>query len=119
MNRNTIDYIALGKQVRRHRKSKGISQTELAERVKISPQHLSHIETGRTRASLPVVVEIANALEIDANTLLWADLKAVRTQCQCSRIESMVMKWAQKKDKSITQILNFIEDVVESLCKNL
>ena len=63
MKRNTIDYIALGKQVRRHRKSKVISQTELAERVKISPQHLSHIETGRTRASLPVVVEIANALE--------------------------------------------------------
>ena len=40
-----------------------MSQEQLAERVGISVTHMSHIETGNTKLSLPVFVELAEALE--------------------------------------------------------
>ncbi|MBS7062722.1 MAG: helix-turn-helix transcriptional regulator [Eubacterium sp.] len=46
------------------RKDCGLSQKQLAEKVGISTTHLSHIETGNTKLSLPVFVDIAEALSV-------------------------------------------------------
>ena len=42
----------------------------MAEKVGISTTHMSHIETGNTKLSLPVFVDIAAALEIRTDDLL-------------------------------------------------
>ena len=57
-----MDYYQIGQRVRKYRKAQGLSQEELAARVGISVTHMSHIETGNTKLSLPVLVELAGPL---------------------------------------------------------
>lgn len=65
-----IDYVAIGKQIRKYRWESGISQEALAEAAGVSTTHMSHIETGGTKLSLSVFVKIARALRIPADFLL-------------------------------------------------
>ena len=65
-----MDYYQIGQNIRKIRKAHGLSQEELAEKVNISTTHMSHIETGNTKLSLPVFVEIAAALEVRTDDLL-------------------------------------------------
>ena len=66
-----MDYYRIGQQIRKIRKAHGLSQEELAERVDISTTHMSHIETGTTKLSLPVLVAIADALAVRVDALLY------------------------------------------------
>lgn len=70
-----LDYREIGQNIRRYRMAKGWRQKELAERVSVTEQHVSHIENAYTQLSLPTLVAIANALEVDCNTLLGKTLK--------------------------------------------
>lgn len=65
-----MDYYAIGQRIRKVRKAHGLSQEELAEKVGISTTHMSHIETGNTKLSLPVFVELAEALGIRTDEML-------------------------------------------------
>lgn len=65
-----MDYYAIGQQIRKVRKAHGLSQEQLAEKVNISTTHMSHIETGNTKLSLSVLVDIATALEVRTDDLL-------------------------------------------------
>ena len=78
-----MDYYLIGQRVRRFRRALGLSQGALAERVGISTTHMSHIETGNTKLSLQVFADIAAALDVCADALLYgapASGKTVSTQ---------------------------------------
>lgn len=65
-----LDYTAIGQRIRKMRMDKHWSQEELREKANISKTHMSHIETGTTKLSLPVLVDIANALETTTDHVL-------------------------------------------------
>ena len=65
-----MDYYKIGQRIRTLRKAKDISQEQLAEMISISTTHMSHIETGNTKLSLPVFVSIAEALDVQTDSLL-------------------------------------------------
>ena len=50
-----MNYYEIGQKIRKIRKAHGLSQEQLAERINISTTHMSHIETGNTKLSLPVL----------------------------------------------------------------
>lgn len=66
-----MDYYAIGQRIRKIRKARGLSQEQLAEIVGISTTHMSHIETANTKLSLSVFVDIAEALEVRTDMLLY------------------------------------------------
>lgn len=66
-----MDYYRIGQRIRKIRRAKGLSQEQLAEKVDISTPHMSHIETGNTKLSLPVLVELALALDVRTDDLLY------------------------------------------------
>lgn len=66
-----MDYAAVGKRIRAQRKKLNLSQEELAEMVNISTVHMSHIETGYTKLSLPVLVDLACALGVRTDDLIF------------------------------------------------
>ena len=74
-----MDYYKIGQKIRKYRKACGLSQEQLAERVGISVTHMSHIETANTKLSLPVFVDIANALEVQLDDLLSETLSERNT----------------------------------------
>lgn len=66
-----MNYYEIGQRIRKFRKAYNISQEQLAEKIGISTTHMSHIETGNTKLSLPVFVDIANALSVQTDELLY------------------------------------------------
>ena len=66
-----MDYYEIGQRIRKFRKAYNLSQEQLAEKIGISTTHMSHIETGNTKLSLPVFVAIANALSVQTDELLY------------------------------------------------
>ena len=66
-----MDYYAIGQRIRKYRKAKGLSQEQLAELVDISTTHMSHIETGNTKLSLQVFADLAEALQVSVDSLLY------------------------------------------------
>lgn len=66
-----MDYYQIGQRIRKYRKAMNISQDELAARVGISTTHMSHIETGNTKLSLPVLVELAKKLDVYTDDLIF------------------------------------------------
>lgn len=66
-----MNYYEIGQRIRKIRKANNLSQEQLAEKVGISTTHMSHIETGNTKLSLPVFVDIASALSVQTDELLY------------------------------------------------
>lgn len=66
-----MNYYEIGQRIRKIRKANNLSQEQLAEQVGISTTHMSHIETGNTKLSLPVFVDIACALSVQTDELLY------------------------------------------------
>ena len=56
-----IDYKAIGQRIKIARIKKGITQEAVADLIDITPAHMSNVETGKTKVSLPTLIEIANA----------------------------------------------------------
>lgn len=63
-------YFEIGQRIRRYRKACGLSQEVLAGKAGISVTHMSHIETGNTKLSLPVLARIAEELSVSTDALL-------------------------------------------------
>jgi len=66
-----MDYYEIGQRIRKKRRAAGLSQDQLAEKIGISTTHMSHIETGNTKLSLAVFVELAKLLEVRTDELLY------------------------------------------------
>ena len=66
-----MDYTAIGKRIRAQRLKLNLSQEELAEMAGISTVHMSHIETANTKLSLPVLVDLACALGVRTDDLIF------------------------------------------------
>lgn len=58
-------YRYLGLNIAYYRKERGLSQSELAEKVNVSRTHMSRIETAQCAVSLDVVFAISDALQIN------------------------------------------------------
>lgn len=71
----TLDYKAIGARIRERRVKRGMTQDRLASKIDLSNPHMSNIERGKTKVSLPALVAIANALDITMDELLCDNLK--------------------------------------------
>lgn len=101
-----MDYYAIGQRIRKIRKAHGLSQEELAEKVGISTTHMSHIETGNTKLSLPVFVDLAEALEVRTDEILSDSDLATRG----AAIEEIV----RILDTCTTQQIKVMEDILKA-----
>ena len=70
-----LDYELMGFQIKKIRKYKRISQAYLAEKTNLSVPYISQIERAIKHASLSTVVNIANALEVTVDRLLYGNQK--------------------------------------------
>ena len=75
-----LDYKAIGKRIKIARIKADLTQERLAERINISPTHLSNIETGTTRVSLSTMISIAKALSVTSDDLLCDSIVMAKAQ---------------------------------------
>ena len=69
-----IDYSDIGQRIKMKRVEKGLTQEKLAELVCIGPSHMSHLESGKTMASMDVFIALCNVLECSADELLCREI---------------------------------------------
>ena len=60
----------LGEKIKQLRKSKSISQEELASMLKINRNYLSRIETGKSEPTSSILKNVAEIFNVDLNSLL-------------------------------------------------
>ena len=106
-----MDYYAIGQRIRKTRKAHGLSQEQLAERVGISTTHMSHIETGNTKLSLPVLVSLAEELEVSTDDLLLRGSATER--------ESVLAELTQLMESCTTQQLKVAMDILRAAIVSL
>ena len=106
-----MDYYVIGQRIRKTRKAHGLSQEQLAELVGISTTHMSHIETGNTKLSLPVLVSLAEALEVSTDDLLFCGSPTERG--------SVLAELTQLLESCTTQQLKITVDVLRATIVSL
>lgn len=106
-----IDYASIGYKIRQARKSKGVTQEQLAEAVGVGVTHISHLETGAGTVSLKVFVAIVNYLDCSVDELLCKEVQNARP---------LVNNWLTElvEDCDSTEI-KIITDTVASLKRTL
>ena len=105
-----MDYYAIGQQIRKSRKARGLSQEQLAEMVNISTTHMSHIETGNTKLSLPVLVDIANALDVRTDDLL--ERSQYTTGNAVEEIAAMLESCSAQEAKVVVDIVKAVKQAI-------
>ena len=95
-----MDYVAIGQRIRQFRKQRGLTQEQLAEMIGISTTHMSHIETGTTKLSLPVLVLLTEALHVGADDLICTQ-QGSRTEETFVRISAMLRGCSSEKAQVI------------------
>ena len=65
-----LNFKAIGKRIKIARIRANLTQETVAEKIGITPQHVSNIETGNSSVSLTTLVAIANLLGVSIDELL-------------------------------------------------
>ncbi|MGO5113479.1 helix-turn-helix domain-containing protein [Candidatus Avoscillospira sp. LCP25S3_F1] len=65
-----LDYKAIGKRIKIARIKADLTQEALAEMAGLSTTHMSNIETGSSKLSLPMIIALANALSVSVDEFL-------------------------------------------------
>lgn len=61
--------LAVGQQIRRVRRAKGVSQDKLAYSIPMDRAHIGMIENGKRAATIPTLVKLAVALDCEVGDL--------------------------------------------------
>lgn len=69
----------IGYNVKLARKHEGLTQSQLANKVKASRTTITNIELGNQRASLELMMTISDKLNVELSDLLRLDIKICRT----------------------------------------
>ena len=75
------DYGLIGKQISFYRHQVGLTQEQLAEARNLSISYLNRIENGRKKASLDVLITIADTLGTTMDNLLSGNQQNDRLDC--------------------------------------
>ena len=92
-----LDYKEIGRNIRKYRLNQGLKQKDLAEKINLTEQHVSHIENGHTKLSLPALVAIANVLSVDCNTLLGTTLTGAQEEILSQELKKLITGMDAKK----------------------
>lgn len=107
----SINYEDIGKRIRRERENKNITQEKLAELAGISIQHICNIENSNTKLSLPVLIDIANAMNSNAALFLLGSLENNSISANC--IMADLLLDCTKEEKII--IIDTVQSLKDSL----
>ncbi len=103
-----MDYYMIGQRIRKVRKACGLSQEQLAEKIGISVTHMSHIETGNTKLSLTVLVDLSEALQVSTDELLYDKPYSNKTEIK-KEISSIIDTCSDKEAKILIETIKSLK----------
>ena len=106
------DKLFIGQQIKVYRKKKGLTQEELAEKVDLSVQHISRIESGCYIPSLKSFFMMVDVLGIDLRNFGY-DIKTTSNPQK----DKLIQKIVQATDAELIFYENTTEAISTSLAK--
>lgn len=107
-----MDYLALGKNIKKYRRIADLTQEDLAEFCDCSASHIGQVENGKTVPSLEMTLRIANALNISIDRLVNKDYKHPE-YIYMKDIAERVGKYSVAKRILVCEDLNRYLDTIE------
>ncbi len=102
-----MDAAKIGHRIQQVRKTRRMTQSQLAAKVDISTKYLSNIECGDKVPKFETFVAIANALEVDANSLL-VDVLTVSSVIISSEITEKLAKLSPYEQRRVKRLFDVI-----------
>ena len=100
---------AIGKLINSAREKKGLTQEQLAEQVNLSPMHISVIERGNKLPRLETLINIANVLDVSADTLLQ-DVVNNQIKLHTSEASNLIAQLSREDQRRVLAALHsFVE----------
>ena len=106
-----IDYISIGNAIKSFRIAKGWTQATLAEMSGIEPSNISHIERAATKLSLPTLVNIANALGVTTDEILYGNL-VKSNHISVKMIDDILSDCTPDELKSISEVIKTTKNIL-------
>ena len=104
-----MDQKAIGKRIKSAREKKGLTQEQLAEQVNLSPMHISVIERGNKLPRLETLINIANVLDVSADTLLQ-DVVNNQIKLHTSEASDLIAQLSREDQRRVLAALHsFVE----------
>lgn len=101
-----------GRNIKKLRKAKGLTQEQLAEKLNLQLQTISFIENGRTFVSSEVIADFADYFGVEPYVLFMPSFKE-NTDKEANLkkdINSLLFNFNEKKLKSIYNIIIALQD---------
>ena len=105
-----VDYKLIGERIQKTRKSKGMTQDVLAEKLGVSIGYVSQVERGITKISLDLLGAISAVLECDIACFITESATNSNEYME-SELLSEIRKLDSKKKKYIFEIIKLTNDI--------
>lgn len=102
------EYEVIGMRIRTIRKQRGMSQSDLAEKARLSLPQIGAIELGKTRMLLGSFIRIAEALQVSTDSLLRPDIPQVNQLYQ-TEFEELLGDCSPEEIDSILKIVKEVK----------
>lgn len=99
-----INFKLFGSRVKNARKERFLTQEMLAEKLDVSVEYLSRIESGVCRPSFPLIEKIADLFGISEKTLLFGDDSSPENTALLEKIDLL----PDEKKKVLSLILDLL-----------
>ena len=107
------DYGLIGKQISFYRHQVGLTQEQLAEACNLSVSYLNRIENGRKKASLDVLITIADTLGTTMDNLLSGNQQNDRLDCY-DDMASILTDCSSTERRILVGVVSAVKGVLHS-----
>ncbi len=109
-----LDDKAIGKRIKIARIRVGLTQENVADRIGITPQHVSNIETGNSSVSLTTLVAMANLLNVTMDELL-CDTLVKSKDVFCREADAVLRDCNEYEVRVLVDILKAAKESIRSV----
>ena len=99
-----MNQLKIGKFISERRKSVGLTQAQLAERLNITDRAISKWENGRTMPDSSLMLELCEILGISVNDLLYGEI--VSPQSYNNELENALLEAVKEKQSADKRLLS-------------
>ena len=100
-----MDQIKIGKFIAERRKSKKLTQAQLAEKLAITDRAISKWETGKSMPDSSIMLELCDILQITVTDLLYGEVVSMKNYNK--ETENKLIEMVKEKEQSDRQLLTF------------
>lgn len=105
-----MDWVSIGKRIRRRREYLGYTREVLAEKIEVTPKFCSDIELGVKGMSVQTLCKLSEVLMLSVDYILFGEKDGEGFSCVMAMINQCPADKLQYLEKMIKLFMNAIDD---------